>query len=414
MRVAFFVGAFPMASETFVVNAARGVVAAGHDLTIHAMDPSIGGGAPLPDGAWTDGPAPPVLASDPPLTPRDRPAKLARAAASAARRGPSALPLLAPPRPAEARDAARALFDAEAVPRGRTYDVLHCQFAHLGPRVARLRRAGVVGGKLLVHCRGHDVAADLAARPGVARRLFAAADGVIANSEHFRQAAIGLGAREADSAVVPSGLDLSRFPLREGGRSPGPVRLLTVGRLVEKKGIDDLLTALASLDGGETLEILGDGPLRAALEGQARALSLSDRVAFRGEVSHDEVAVAMARADLFAAPSVTAASGDQDAGTNTLKEAMATGLPVVATRHGGIPELVRDGVDGILVAERDPQALADALRRLIAAPEGWAAMGRSGRARVEAGFSQDASARKLARVYEALTAGEPLSSVDRK
>ena len=413
MRVAFFVGAFPMASETFVVNAAKAVTGAGHALAIHALDPSIRGDAPIPPEVEAAGLTGLVVPSNPPLTPAARPRAIARALRALPRHGPRAARLLAPPPPGEARDAARALFDAEAVTPGTRYDVLHCHFATLAPRVQRLRAAGVLSGRLLVHCRGNDVAAELPRRPGVARRLFASADGVVANSEHFRQAAIRLGAREADSTVIPSGLDLSGFPYRDAPPPDGPLRLLTVGRLVEKKGIAYLLDALATLENA-TLDVLGDGPLRGDLEARTQRLGLAERVRFRGAVTHAEVGKAMRGADVFVACSVTAASGDQDAGTNTLKEAMATGLPVVATRHGGIPELVRDGTEGVLVPERDPPALAAAIRALAYDPGRWPVMGAAGRARVEAGFSQAASAAKLLAAYEALASGTPLSSLDRK
>ena len=412
MRVAFFVGGFPCASETFVVNAARAVTGAGHDLTIFALDPVL----ETHDEAVRADIAdllPLVRRADPPVRLAQKPRHVARALADLSRHGRRAAYLLSPPRPEAARLAARALFDAEAVSDGR-FDILHCHFATLGVRAARLRAAGVVSGRLILHCRGHDVGGELPLMPATARATFAAADGIIANSEHFRRKAIALGAREADSTVIPSGLDTDAFVFAER-RPPTdrPVRILTVGRLVEKKGIAYLLEALARLDAPVTLDVLGDGVLREALEEQASALGLQGRVRFHGQVAHAQVRDAIGEADLFAAPSVTAANGDQDAGTNTLKEAMASGLPVIATRHGGIPELVRDGTDGILVPERDVGALTDAIGGLVAAPERWAAMGRAGRARVEAGFSQEASAAKLIAAYETVIAGGRLSALPR-
>ena len=412
MRVAFFVGGFPRASETFVVNAARAVTGAGHDLTIFALDPVLETHDQAVRAASADL-LPLVRRANPPVSLAAKPGAITRAIADLPRHGPRAARLLLPPRPEAARDAAQALFDAEAVDDGR-FDILHCHFAMLGIRIQRLRAAGVLSGKLLLHCRGNDVSNVLPRKPATARATFAAADGIIGNSEHFRRKGLALGARERDSTVIPSGLDTDAFVFAErAAPTDRPVRIATVGRLVEKKGIAYLLEALARLSRPVTLDVLGDGVLREPLEAQAEQLGLRDRVRFHGQVAHDAVRAAIAEADLFAAPSVTAANGDQDAGTNTLKEAMASGLPVIATHHGGIPELVRDGTDGLLVPERDIGALANAISTLVAAPERWGPMGRAGRARVEEGFSQAASASKLIAAYEAMLAGAPLSALPR-
>jgi colanic acid/amylovoran biosynthesis glycosyltransferase len=97
----------------------------------------------------------------------------------------------------------------------------------------------------------------------------------------------------------------------------------------------------------------------------------------------------LAQSHILIAPSVTAADGDEEGIPNTLKEAMAMGLPVISTVHAGIPELVNDGVSGFLVPERDVEALADRLMRLVDQPETWAAMGRAGRRQIEAEFDTD-------------------------
>ena len=155
-----------------------------------------------------------------------------------------------------------------------------------------------------------------------------------------------------------------------------------MGRLVEKKGFADAIDAVARLRGegrDVRLDILGDGPLRADLERRA-----GEGVRLLGAASSDAVLAALHAADIALAPSVTAADGDQDGPVNTLKEAMATGLPVVATRHGGIPELVEDGVSGLLVPERDPEALARAIARLMDAPGDWPRLGAAGRRKVVA------------------------------
>jgi colanic acid/amylovoran biosynthesis glycosyltransferase len=106
------------------------------------------------------------------------------------------------------------------------------------------------------------------------------------------------------------------------------------------------------------------------------------------------------------APSVTAADGDEEGIPNSVKEAMATGLPLVSTNHGGIPELVEDGVSGYLVPQRDIEAMADRLRQLIDHPQAWVAMGLAARARVMAEFDTDKLNDELERLYGALI-GKP-------
>jgi colanic acid/amylovoran biosynthesis glycosyltransferase len=106
-------------------------------------------------------------------------------------------------------------------------------------------------------------------------------------------------------------------------------------------------------------------------------------VLFQGRQGQEAVREGLAQADVLVAASVTAADGDEEGIPNVLKEAMASGMPVVGTRHAGIPELVEDGISGWLVPERDVAALAAALARLAAEPERWASMGRAGRAKVE-------------------------------
>jgi colanic acid/amylovoran biosynthesis glycosyltransferase len=121
-----------------------------------------------------------------------------------------------------------------------------------------------------------------------------------------------------------------------------------------------------------------------------------------GAMNQPEIVHLLDDCDIFLGPSVTAADGDQDAPTNVLKEAMALGLPVVATRHGGIPELIEDGVSGILVPERDSAAIASAIERLVADPARWAEMGRAGRAAVEARYDNDRLNDALIETYEAV------------
>jgi glycosyltransferase involved in cell wall biosynthesis len=172
--------------------------------------------------------------------------------------------------------------------------------------------------------------------------------------------------------LVYHGLDFSRFPAPPA-RSPtatGPLTIVSVGRAVEKKGYADLLGALALLgpDVSWRFEQAGGGPLSSRLKQRARSLGISDRITWHGAQDRTFIFDLLRRADLFVLPSRLTASGDRDGLPNVLMEAQAFAVPVLATDVSGIPELISHGRTGWLVPERDPAALAEALRKLLADP----------------------------------------------
>lgn len=206
------------------------------------------------------------------------------------------------------------------------------------------------------------------------------------------------------------GLDLARFAApgppgeaRNGRNAGDPVRLLSVGRAVEKKGHDLLLEALARLPGGLHwhLTLIGGGPLRAALERQAAALGLAGRIDWRGAAAQDEVLAQYRRADLFVLASRIARDGDRDGLPNVLMEAQSQGLACLATRVAAIPELITDGESGALVPPEDPAALAATLARLIADPAERRRLGQAGQRRVRADFDMKGGIDALARLLDA-------------
>jgi len=203
---------------------------------------------------------------------------------------------------------------------------------------------------------------------------------------------------------VYHGLDRLRFPSRQSERAPrdgrdaaNPVVLLSVGRLVEKKGIDVLLEALARLPEGMHWRLVqvGGGPLRGKLERRARALGIAERIAWRGAMTQDALLGEYRAADLFALASRIARSGDRDGLPNVLLEAQSQGLACVSTAVSAIPELIQDGVTGVLVAAGSPGDLARALSTLIADPGGRHALGEAGRERVAAEFAFEANLERL-------------------
>lgn len=189
---------------------------------------------------------------------------------------------------------------------------------------------------------------------------------------------IALGAPAEHTHVLPMGADVTA--VRDGGagieRVPG--RILFVGRLVEKKGLAVLLDALRQVpDGGWSLEVVGDGPLRGAVEAAAAGLP----VEFRGALPRQDLAAAYARAEIVVVPSVAAASGDQDGLPVALLEAMSAGCAVIGSRLPGIDAALADGDTGLLVPPGDAGRLAAAICDLLAHPERRAKLGAAARAR---------------------------------
>jgi len=215
--------------------------------------------------------------------------------------------------------------------------------------------------------------------------------------------------------LVYHGLDFTRLPppppsrpARDGGAG-GPVRVLSVGRAVEKKGYDVLLEALARLPPRLEFEFVhvGGGPLAAQLRARAAALGLAARVRWLGPQAQQGVMREYARADLFVLASRIAADGDRDGLPNVLMEAQSQALACIATRISGVPELVVDGETGLLVPENDPDALAAALERLIARPELRFALGAAGAERVRKAFSAEIGLARLAERFGLAGEGRP-------
>jgi glycosyltransferase involved in cell wall biosynthesis len=192
--------------------------------------------------------------------------------------------------------------------------------------------------------------------------------------------------------LVYHGLDFSRFP--KPSRRPadrGPFTIVSVGRAVEKKGYADLLRALAMLrdDANWRFEHAGGGPLSARLKNQAAKLRIAARVTWHGVQNRSSIFDLLRRADLFVLPARLTASGDRDGLPNVLMEAQAFGVPVLSTDVSGIPELVTHGENGWLVPQKNPRALATALRRLMEDAELRRRIGKAGAASVRQRFSSE-------------------------
>jgi glycosyltransferase involved in cell wall biosynthesis len=215
-----------------------------------------------------------------------------------------------------------------------------------------------------------------------------------ANHRHLQ----GLAPTPGRIELVYHGLDAERFPmtdtagsLRDGSHGDQPVRILSVGRAVEKKGYHDLLAALALLPAELhwRFEHVGGGPRLGKLKRQAAGLGIAGRIRWRGALAQGEVRGCYADADMFVLSCCIARDGDRDGLPNVLMEAQSQGLACVATRISAIPELVEDGATGLLAGAGEPRALADAMARLIRDVRLRGRLGAAGRQRVARDFRFD-------------------------
>lgn len=212
--------------------------------------------------------------------------------------------------------------------------------------------------------------------------------------------------RAATGKVVlaPHGVDVDRFRPAVPHDRPGPVSILAVGRLVPKKGypvLVEALQALAATGMDFRCRIVGDGALRDDLAARLGAAGLSERVALLGTRTQQEIVDEYRRADIFVQASVVTADGDRDGIPNAVLEAMASGLPVVATSVAGIPEVVHDGRTGLLVPSGDPTALAGALAGLVEDRGRRSRLGAAARSHVEARVSRKVCVAAVARRFPA-------------
>lgn len=293
--------------------------------------------------------------------------------------------------------------------------VLHSHFGYRG--WADLPMVRSFGPAHVVTFYGHDVTMFPRTWPVWRRRyaeLFAAADLFLCEGPFMGRSLVELGCAESKVRVQRLGVELDRLPycprvLRDGE----PVRILIAGAFRPKKGIPAALEAVAfSRARGRDLRVTVVGGSngsaaeeaeRARIEDVVRRHGLADIVTFAGMVPYEQLLVEFGRHHLFLSPSITAADGDSEGGAPvTIIEAAATGMPVVSTTHCDIPQVVEDGVTGMLVPEGDQEALDEALDGLVFAPVRWATMGQAAADLARERFDVRVCAGRLAATYREL------------
>jgi len=408
MRIAMTVEAFPVLSQTFVLQQITGLLDLGHDVRIVSLN------QPEDEVVHPDIDTYDLLSRTQYIETAGRAAPAADALRAGARRlsklcGGFARDLLT--RVPAIRRIARGPYppSADLTERIRgaiaDRDIVHCHFGPAG--VAALPATRAEGTPLLVTFHGFDLRACVESNGKPYADLFAQSEGVMAVSRYSGQKLVDCGLPPEKMLVHPVGVDTRMFsPNRSHDGGDGPCRIITVARLVEDKDLALALRVVRRLrDEAPHLDfrydIIGDGPLEARLTAVQRKLGLEDVVTFLGPRDSDGVKKHLAESDIFLLTS------RNEVTPVVLMEAQASGLPVVTTDVGAIREVVEDGASGFVVADRSADALAERLRHLIENPQVWPEMGRAGRRLVEEKFDVRRLNERLVRIYENVLAGRP-------
>ena len=402
VKIAIMVDRFPVISETFILNQITGLLDLGHD--VHVIADARSDGRPHPDvhryGLLNRTHVPEI-----PEGARNRISGALRAfhGRSAEDRG-LLLRSTNPIRWGREGLSLELLFrclhhlDSE-------YDIIHCHFGHNGNRAAKLKAIGATRAKVVTTFHGRDIRRAAAEGPGVWPHLRRHGDRFLAISRHSREVLLSLEFPADRIVQQPVGIELEKFPFRARSRAADPtrttVRILSVGRLVWEKAHDVGLRAVKLVlerNPGWKIHytIVGEGRLREATAATVRDLGLEGVVELAGALDEVGVAAAMADADIFMLPSIA------EVLPLALMEALATGLPVVATRVGAISEIIQEEDTGYLAPPGDPVALASQLERLLSHPERHAEMGRLGRASIEEHFDVSRLNRRLVEIYQSI------------
>jgi glycosyltransferase involved in cell wall biosynthesis len=395
-RIAYVLKRFPRISETFIATELLELRRQGTELVVFAISKPP---EPFIHGFLSELDVPVVYL---PHRPIREPIRVARGIVGAIQRSPrgwlkAALWAALPPRLTSIRRLMQAsVLRVELEEAGVRH--VHAHFATAAARLAYLvRKMGGPTYSVTTHAKDiwhEDV------EPRKLRERLSGARFVATVTERNREHLVGLLGAGTPVRVVPNSVDAARITPTD--RRPERGRVLTVARLVEKKGISDLVEACDRLThDGMTVKLIvvGDGPERPTLEAASSAARVDAE--FLGPRPHEDVIEQFRRAAVFVLPCVHARSGDRDGLPTSVLEAMAAGVPVVTTSVNGLPEAVVHGSTGLVVPEHDADALAAAIRKLLDDPDLGATLAASARQRVEDRFSVSTSTAQLRTLLEA-------------
>lgn len=409
MKIAFIVSDFPALSETFILNQIVGLIKSGYEVDIYASinrnDSKV-----HPDVDKYHLSSRTYYAASMPNSRSARILKAIRLFLSNFPKAPLIMLRILVSIFKHKQQLSLLTLLYEVIPwlnQGITYDILHCHFGWNGLKGVALKEIGALQGKLITTFHGVDVnAIPQQSAKDYYLRLFQKGDLYTVNTDFTKKQAVGLGCPQNKIVKLPVGLEISQYAFCERKLIVGEaVKIITVGRLVEKKGIEYGIKAIAKVvekNPKVIYTIVGDGILRKSLENLILELDISENIKLVGWMTQEQVRQLYAASHIFMLPSVTAANGDREGQALVLQEAQAMGLPVVSTLHNGIPEGLLDGKSGFLVPEKDVEALAEKLNHLVEHPEEWLQMGKAGRKYVENRYNIPNLNNQLVEMYKQL------------
>ena len=288
------------------------------------------------------------------------------------------------------------------------YDIVQCHFGTSGNWGVFLKEFGVKA-KIVTTFHGFDIRTGMEKGGQIYRELFENGDKFISISEYNLQSLCHLGLNQGKIFSLPIGIDLQKFPFKDQGVAPEdttPIHIVTVARLVEEKGLFYGIQAIDQLRQKRPevklqYTIIGEGPLRGELESLVRTLNLEDIVSLPGAMEQKDIVQVLLNSHIFLFPSIA------EALPVSLMEAQAVGLPVVATKVGSTDQIVAEGQSGFLVPCRDAKALAERCSYLLDHPESWQNMGRRGRDVVEKQYDVNILNGQLLELYQQLLKSSP-------
>lgn len=404
MKLTFFTMRFPVASETFVLNQVTHFIDAGYDVEIISVFP---GDLVNRHGAFDEYG---LAAKTHYLLPEEK--------ISLADKLGQRLKLVLPKitkvsllRSLNVRrygaQSSKLLLPAIVANARQTYvaDVFLVHFGYAGALANKLRELGILKGKQATVFHGADISRRhiLDEHKQDYRNLFQQSELMLPISHLWQNKLIEMGCPPEKIHVTRMGIEPEKFNFQPRDAFHRPLRIVSVARLTEKKGLDVAVKASAILKqrGGQfQYTIIGNGDQDQMMRDFIAHEEMDDCVTMPGFKPQEEIRKALNEADIFLLPSKTAADGDMEGIPVALMEAMAVGLPVVSTFHSGIPELIEHNVSGWLVKEDDAEALADTLLKLSQGEVDVAPVVAAARQKVETEFNQHIAYRELAQILE--------------
>ena len=395
MRIGVILGGFPKLSETFILRHITGLLDLGHDVDIYArrnpreelVQPEVDRYRlrerthyfEVPEGRW---------------------ARIRRAAATFLRhapRHPIAMLRAVRPRPGLSHYQLlnNVMFVAPFL--GRRYDAILCYWGGNGMDFIVLKDV-FPDTRFVTRFGGDDYAIGDEQGPEALAGLRTRGDAFIVQTDFYGRATLRrYGFEDSRIVTYPHVIGVRNIAFRERGPAGDTLRLVTVARLVEKKGLDIGIRAVDAFQRANPrlrveYRIIGDGPLADDLGALIKSLGGESWMHLMGAMATPDVLRCVSESDIFLLPSLMEQAG------YVLLEAQATGIPIVATKVGGVPEMVREGRSAILVPAGDAGAITAALQELVSHPERWAAMGREGREHVESRHDLDRLKPRLAEI----------------